>query len=172
MMSGESWCDAWLLWRSRRRWLAISVPCTMKSLMVFMFVSCTATFLLSEFWYWTQKCGSFRVDRLTFFGARVLTSAAISKLVIISGIFWLSGVDGSELLVCGEALLEQDREELDESKGNLRAAPTNPRGIQEIFSRTNKFRKVFRRKTVVATCGWLSWVAGIQTRALIIHAVD
>jgi hypothetical protein len=67
-------------------------------------------------------------------------------LVIISGIFWLSGVDGSELLVCGEALLETGKE-LDERKGNLRAAPTNPRAEFEKFSRERiNFRKVFPSK--------------------------
>lgn len=110
MMSGESWWAAWLFWRTRRRWFAIKVPCTMKSLMVFIFDSWTALFLLSEFWYCTQNDGSFFADRLTFFGARVFTSGAMLRLQIISGVFWPSGDEGSELVVSGEQLLKFSEE--------------------------------------------------------------
>lgn len=105
IMSGESRWVAWLFWRFLRLWFAISVPCTMKSLMVLMLDSWMALFLLMAFWNCTQNGGSFLADRLTF-GARVFTLGCKLRLQIMSGVFWLSGDDGSELIVCGDKLLE------------------------------------------------------------------
>lgn len=106
IMSGESKWVAWLFWRFLRLWFAISVPCTMKSLMVLMLDSWMALFLLMAFWNCTQNGGSFLADRLTF-GARVFTLGCKLRLQIMSGVFWLSGDDGSELIVCGDKLLEE-----------------------------------------------------------------
>lgn len=105
IMSGESRWVAWLFWRILRLWFAINVPWTIKSLMVLMLDSWMALFLLMAFWNCTQKGGSFLAERLTF-GARVFTLGCRLRLQIISGVFWLSGDDGSELIVCGDKLLE------------------------------------------------------------------
>lgn len=135
MMSGESWC-AWLFWRTRRRWFAINFPWTMKSLMVFMFDSWTALFLLNEFWYCTQNGGSFFADRLTFLGARVFASGAILRLQMISGIFWPSDDDGSEFVVCGDELLKGI-----EKKRFISGAKFDQRKIPQILTKPNFHEK-------------------------------